>query len=186
MLGEGTDDSTKHGETLVDVRTFFESVTRGSGSGRSFRTSEINNVDARLEITLGHTCLFILPQLSEEDLGHSMSTRRRGVHVSRADGSVQRTLVNLSLDFCVATHRVKDGTLNVDALLGIFSDFESLLWSLLNLLEEIMDLLVVDLNHGDLNGVLTVWVLRLAFLNSIENLFAGLRDDTLILAIADD
>jgi hypothetical protein len=49
-----------------------------------------------------------------------------------------------------------------------------------------VDLFVVDLNHGDLNGILTVWVLRLAFLDSIEDLFASLRDDTLILAIADD
>ena len=115
-----------------------------------------------------------------------MRTRRCGVHICRADCSVQRALVNLSFDFFIAAHRVKDGTLDVDALLRILSDFESLLRSLLNLLEEIVDLLVVDLNHGNLNGVLTEWIILLAFLNSLENLLAGLRDDTLILAIADD
>jgi len=75
--------------------------------------------------------------------------------------------------------------LDVDALLGILSDFESLLRSLLNLLEEILNLLVVDLNHGNLNGVRTVRVLTLTFVDSMENLLTSLRDNTLILAIAD-
>jgi len=49
-----------------------------------------------------------------------------------------------------------------------------------------MNLLVIDLNHGDLNGVRTVWVLELAFLDSQENLLASLWNNTLVLTIADD
>ena len=59
----------------------------------------------------------------------------------------------------------------------MFSDFESLFDPLVHGNKQILDLLVIDLEHGHVDLVLLLLVIVLG--NTVEDFFAGNRNDTL-------
>lgn len=106
------------------------------------------------------------------------------VHQSRCQWSVLGSFVHFFLDFGIGKDGIFIQTLDIDSQSLVLSDFKSIDWSLVGIDEQVLDLFVINLKHGDSHLILTL-ALFLEPLDSLEELFASHRYNAFVGAIPD-
>ena len=116
-----------------------------------------------------------------------MGSRRRGVHLGGRDRPVVVTLVVLFLDLIVGTNGNLRQAFDEDSGHSPFAHLESSLGSAVGRREEILNVLVVNLQHAHRHLKLgdAIWLLRFR-LDSREDLLAGTRHNSRVCPIAHD
>lgn len=107
------------------------------------------------------------------------------VHEGGPNGPIIIALVHFPLNHLVAVDGVFAQPLHINRSTWRFSDLEPTLWLLFWVDdEEILDLLVINLEHGELNLILNGLIFLRAGIDSSENFVTGDRYNTFIASIA--
>jgi len=116
-----------------------------------------------------------------------MRTAASSVHISSSDRAVAGPHVDPLLDLLVASYGHRAHAKHSDTQFGMLLHVKATLRSLRGLDQEILDDLIVYLDHaqGDLVLDVVLW-LRLPLVDAAEDLLARPGDDALVASVAND
>ena len=113
-----------------------------------------------------------------------MSSTWSSIHVSWTNGSVWGSSIDLLLNLIVACHRNLAHALNEDTEFRMFTHIEATFGAIIRFDKEILNALVVDLDHTECDCMLNI-VLRVinSFIYPSEHLLTCSRYDTFVSTV---
>ena len=124
--------------------------------------------------------------LSERYSANGVRSRRCCIHIGLSNRAIACARVNLVLDLSVARDRHFIRILNINPFDRVFSYVE-ILFLLAFLDQQVLNLLIVDLNHAQLHFMLSrIGLVLLTCVYTSEDFLARAWNDALVVAVTDD